>query len=560
MKRFFTYIAILALAVACNDELYGPEETPLTPDAAGSVEIAVSDVTDNSFKVTVTPSGNVAYYSYLVDAAAAKELSAETLFKVGYKGVAQGTVKYSAEEPSYTFEVKADPNTTYQIYAVAGSEMGFVSAVVNKSVLTTDTVSPAYKAVESEGHQVLFTFSETVKRNVEGGAIKVPYYASYSPEFEATAASAGEITVPEDSITVAGNQALIAVPGLPTGALYTISIPAGAFVDAVGQKLPGYESKFVMAEDSKGNLAPAPKGFYGEIDYVELPMFGELDVETFTEWDGGFCIPVESDYALADFSSKNFITVTYEKVVENAVETIVYTLEPEADYNVTSLGLVVNLPAEPELGANVTINIPAGGLYDVFGNDCEEWEHTMKYSYGYTLEDIVGKYDLLEMNGLTGQPVISELVIVKSDDAKKGNVMFTSYGGFDCTKTPIYADFDFDSGILEVASGQTIGYVKDAEGTSYPVVIATAVVEGNSVYMAIDTETPIVFEVPESNVIEGPGFYYGLYILDEEGEPINFYNKMFFAATLAELASEEEAAPTAVMSNKLPFNSFTVKR
>jgi hypothetical protein len=138
--------------------------------------------------------------------------------------------------------------------------------------------------------------------------------------------------------------------------------------------------------------------------------------------------------------------------------------------------------------------------------------------------------------------------------------MFTSYGGFDCTKTPIYADFDFDSGILEVASGQTIGYVKDAEGTSYPVVIATAVVEGNSVYMAIDTETPIVFEVPESNVIEGPGFFYGLYILDEEGEPINFYNKMFFAATLAELASEEEAAPTAVMSNKLPFNSFTVKR
>lgn len=542
MKRFFTYIAILALAVACNDELYGPEETPLTPDAAGSVEIAVSDVTDNSFKVTVTPSGNVAYYSYLVDAAAtAEELNAETLFKVGYKSVAQGTVKYSAEEPSYTFEVKADPNTTYQIYAVAGSEMGFVSAVVNKSVLTTDTVSPAYKAVESEGHQVLFTFSETVKRNVEGGAIKVPYYAYYSAEFETTAAPAGEITVPEDSITVAGNQALIAVPGLPTGALYTISIPAGAFVDAVGQKLPAYASAFVMAEDSKGNLAPAPKGFYGEVDYVELPMLGELELESFAEWDAGFAVPLVNKYPLANFSTKKFVTVTYEVVKESSVETVVHTLAPSADYNVTSLGFVVNLPEEPAVGANVTISVPAGALYDIYGNDCEAWEHTMKYSYGYTLEDILGTYVFQEQSVYDGEIYPSELVIAKSDDEEAGNVMFTVYDDIECNISPIYAQFDVDAGTLTVPSLQIFGEYTNSKGTEYLAAFVSAAVDYTAGTVGL-SKAPVVFKVESPNVITATAPY-GVILCDLEGKPTSWFD--VYVASQAKLAPAETASTTA---------------
>ena len=533
MKRFFTYIAILALAVACNDELYGPEETPLTPDAAGSVEIAVSDVTDNSFKVTVTPSGNVAYYSYLVDAAAAKELSAETLFKVGYKGVAQGTVKYSAEEPSYTFEVKADPNTTYQIYAVAGSEMGFVSAVVNKSVLTTDTVSPAYKAVESEGHQVLFTFSEAVKRNVEGGAIKVPYYASYSPEFEATAASAGEITVPEDSITVAGNQALIAVPGLPTGALYTISIPAGAFVDAVGQKLPGYASSFVMAEDSKGKLVPTPKGFYGEVDYVELPMLGDLDVETFSDWTDPFVIPVESEYAYAGTSEEIFVTVTYEstnKVVE-------HTLTPDIHYAVTSAGLVICLPEQPDFGADVTINVPAGTIYDVYGNDCEAWEITALHSYGYTIEDAVGTYAFTAPDNVRQSYISSKFVIEESDNDDNGNIMITSILGIPCM-TNIYGTFDVDSGTLTFGGTQKFyQYVDNGEtpdDESDDAVI--------SYYFYTYEEDNYVLNMPKSGVLSGPNDYLGIAIA--VNGKLSKYEYLFLDMEAQKVEAEESVAPT----------------
>ncbi|MBR5300502.1 MAG: hypothetical protein IKU36_09700, partial [Bacteroidales bacterium] len=164
MKRILTYVTMLTLAVACND-LYGPEETPLTPDKAGSIEISISDVTDNSFKVTVSPASESSYYAYLVDeAAAAVELDAAKLYEVKYSSVAQGNVKWTKENPSYTFEVAAKPNTTYQVYAVAGSPMGNPGDVVVKSVKTSDVVNPEYVgyATAEDETSVQIAFSEDV--------------------------------------------------------------------------------------------------------------------------------------------------------------------------------------------------------------------------------------------------------------------------------------------------------------------------------------------------------------------------------------------------------------
>lgn len=539
---------MLTLAVAC-ETMYGPVETPIAPDSAAGVEITVADVTDDSFTVTITPAGEASYYSWLIDeASAAVELDAETLYAVGYESVGQGTAKWTAEKPSVTFTVEGlAPNTDYQIYAVAGSKMGIAGTVVNKSVKTTDTVAPGYESYETDAHQVVFTFSEAVTRKAENGAIKVPYYAYYSAEFQTTAAAAGEVTVPEDSILVAGNQALISVPDLPTGCYWTISIPEGAFVDVVGQKLPAYASAFVMVEGEDGP-EPAPKGFYGEVDYVELPMLGELELESFAEWDAGFAVPLVNKYPLANFSTKKFVTVTYEVVKEASVETVVHTLAPSADYNVTSLGFVVNLPEEPAVGANVTISVPAGALYDIYGNDCEAWEHTMKYSYGYTLEDIVGTYAFGETSALYGETYVTELVIEESDDAKKGNVMFTSYGGFECTIAPIYAAFDVDAGILSVPSGQVFGVYEAEDGSEWPLVFGSGVVEGGSVKLDVGKD-PVVFEVPAAHTIVGPNWYYGVYLLDEEYNIADLWD-LYYAAQ-GELAPESETpAPAAVRNNR----------
>lgn len=559
MKRLFTYISMLVLAVAC-ETMYGPVETPVAPDSAAGIEIAFSEVKDSSFTVTVTPAAEASYYSWVVyESPKAVALDSATLYSVGYKdGVTQGTAKWTAEATSTTFTVKKlVPNTTYHVYAVAGSKMGIAGSVAVKSVKTTDVLAPGYKEVESEANQVVFTFTENVKEGEKVGEIKVAYYASYSAEFNATAAPAGEVTVPADSVLVADNQALISVPDLPTGCYWTISIPEGAFVDAVGQKLPAYASAFVMVEGEDGP-EPAPKGFYGSVDYVELPMLGKMDLKAFTEWDGGFVVPIESKYALAGFSSKSekYLTVTYEHKTENSVETVVYTLEPEADYNVTSLGLVFNLPVEPKgLGDNVTVTLPAGGLYDIFGNDSEEWSHTMKYSYGYTLKDIVGTYAFAEASALYGKAYVTELVIEESDDAKKGNVMFTTYDDFECEISPIYATFDVDAGILSIPSGQLFGVYETEDEAKIPLVFGSGVVEGTSIKLAVG-KTPVEFEVPKANTIVGPNYYYGVYMLDEEGNIADIWD-LYYAAE-GKLAPEDEEDTPATTSVRNYRNNSTL--
>ncbi len=496
MKRFFTYMTMLTLAVAC-ETMYGPVETPIAPDSAAGVEITVADVTDDSFTVTIAPSGEASYYSWLIDVAqAAAEIDAETLYAVGYEGIGYGTAKWTAEEPSVTFTVEGlDPNTDYQIYAVAGSKMGIAGAVVNKSVKTTDTVAPDYESYETEGHQVVFTFSEAVTRKAENGAIKVPYYAYYSAEFQTTAAAAGEVTVPEDSILVAGNQALISVPDLPTGCYWTISIPEGAFLDAVGQKLPAYASAFEMAEGQSGP-APAPTGFYGEVDYVELPMLGGLELESFSDWTELFVIPVESEYAIAGMSSKKFLTVKYEtpnKVIE-------HTLTPGVHYAVTALGFAVALPEQPAYGADVTISVPAGALYDVFGNDCEAWEATFIHSFGYTLDDVIGTY-AGEAESYFNGPTALAITVAESDDPEKGAVMLTgSYMGLSCM-APIYGDFDVDGGILTIYDSQLF-FQNESAGR---------------VLFAVNGADYVDLKVPQSGVITSPSEWFGAYLYDMGG-------------------------------------------
>jgi hypothetical protein len=77
----------------------------------------------------------------------------------------------------------------------------------------------------------------------------------------------------------------------------------------------------------------------------------------------------------------------------------------------------------------------------------------MKYSYGYTLADIVGTYDMVQTSALDGKPYTTKMVIEASDDAKKGNVMITTYEDYECT-TPIYATFDMDGGTLTIPAPQ----------------------------------------------------------------------------------------------------------
>ena len=110
--------------------------------AGPSVDVTVSAgiQTDSAFTVTITPAQGALYYAYAIGASAQPQaVDSATLYKGGYGN----TVLKVADHPSYTFTIDdADPNTTYWVYAVAGSDKGIIGNLVAKSITTTDKENP----------------------------------------------------------------------------------------------------------------------------------------------------------------------------------------------------------------------------------------------------------------------------------------------------------------------------------------------------------------------------------------------------------------------------------
>ena len=176
MKKIFTYLAVAALmAVACED-MYGPVETPTTPDQAGSVEIKVNTCGDDTLSFTIAPVGEASYYSYFVAQGPAQAVDSVAVYQCKYDGLVKGTLK-AADVPSKTVELAGlAPNTSYTIYAVAGSLQGNPGSVSVKEVKTTDGVTIALTGFDSVNDStVVLSFSENVY--LGAGAVTATYYA-----------------------------------------------------------------------------------------------------------------------------------------------------------------------------------------------------------------------------------------------------------------------------------------------------------------------------------------------------------------------------------------------
>lgn len=448
MKRFFTYISILTLAVACND-IYGPEEIPVAPDTPAGVEITFSEVKDSSFVVTVTPKDEASFYSYLVDMADAPEvLDAESLYKVKYSSIAQGTVKWSEDKPSFTFIVdEVIQDATYQVYAVAGSPMGIIGEVCTASVSTSDTHAPNIEdyatGEDADGVNpyVVLLFDEEVK---PVGDVTVRYFKRWTAENDIyNDIEAGTVTVPASAIDAAdGLMPEFMVEGVPAGAYYTVSWAEGAFEDAAGNKIAAMESGFYTTEE--GSLAPY--GLYGRAPFVSFDVT-PIEAESFAEYTDPFVTGFETENAVMKGSA-----------VEGAVATAVYVLgsktvslelEYGKDYAFYQGYCLVYLPEEPDRGAVATVTIPAGTFVDEWGNSSNEFTHSAVYSYGYSLDNIIGDWEFTGESAFDGSAVPGTMTIAASDDEESGNVMITSFMGIPCM-APVYATFDIHAGSLSV--------------------------------------------------------------------------------------------------------------
>ena len=250
MKKVFEYLAIFSAAAfvvfSCKPM---PEDNSHVDEVvkAPAVNITVSNITDYSATVTIAPAGAANYYAFVVDESDTDDtaqLDAKSLYANKYSSVANGLVKYATSN-STTLELDdLDPNTTYQIYAVAGSTTGVVGEIANASFLTTDAGTPKAGTPSRKENVVTVKFSEDVKYD-ESKPAEAIYYAynlaviGKDADGKAVVENTGAMGAAKVTVAVSGATATFTVTldgtnPLPDGAYYTIAYPAGAFVDAVG--------------------------------------------------------------------------------------------------------------------------------------------------------------------------------------------------------------------------------------------------------------------------------------------------------------------------------------
>lgn len=380
------FAALMLSAASCVDQVFPKGTEPTTPMAAADISISTSNVTDTSFDFTLSVEGKAAYFAYLVDddAPALDEqgnvtLDPETLYSVGYKGIAKGNVKYSEETKTIKFTQEAEPFTTYTIYAVASSEEGNVGSIVYKQVKTTDTVIPEPIDYDCEKDAAVFylLFSEPVEY-VAANKVTATLYAGYVnastgqypylDDSQAMGTAEGTVTVEDDIVTIDFGKQI-------TGTIYGVSFPEGTFVDAAGNKCEA-----VVTTCTKGVPSSPFVGMieYGtvevtvpKIDYIEnYSKYIEIPTKTYVQ-------QVFNAQQLKQMGSDpvHYIVKHTSVNPQGGVEVkeTTYELSSAPYYGAISYNSIgVRMSVAPAAGDEVTIVLPAGTWIDVYGNNSPE--------------------------------------------------------------------------------------------------------------------------------------------------------------------------------------------
>ncbi len=539
---------MVALLVACND-IYGPTEDPTTPVYSDGIEITVNSVEDNTATFTLTPKGESTYYSYLLDQSdAAEKLDSSKVLSVSYKSVAQGTVKWS-ENKSKSISVSGlQANSSYVIYAVAGSATGIPSAVVTATFKTSDKESPVVDldACELVGEsEIALAFSEDIVKG--NGDITVKYYALYSQaiyEGKPLGIVRGQVK------DVKGSIATITFSGVPDGAFYSIDVAAGAFKDLVGNPSVALESTLYYDEE-EGDIVSenicarrSTKNF----------TIGKADQVLLTNW--------KSDVLTADFGSE----YTYVGISNRAesstmsyiagTKTTTFTLAANQDFYYNGGKVVVRLPEEPERGSQVVVNIPAQTFVDQYGNVNDPWTATVVYAFDYTLETALGTYNVTYSTCFnSGQDLSGTDVIVASDNAEKGNIMFTSLFGAPLSN-PVYATFEPQLGEITIPSGQAMFQMKDNKDNVYTACIYCGAVSNGSLS---PSTSPVVFSMTSARTIENT-YYFGILLFDAQGKAVGWYDAYMGYEAVKTTAGKTNApvGTLSITSPLIPLNQAKI--
>lgn len=574
-KILFSILAVAAMSAACTKFA---EDTIPTYDNPVKPTVTAKAVSDSSITVTITAGPNTNYFGYAV-MVGAPGASAEELVTDGYAKsadvVLQGadnvpqaaTIKYS-EEASVVELTLTDlnPLTKYTVYAAAVTNMGIMTSVASASATTTDGIAPVMDIdgcdfQEADGVLTFAVpFDDPVSLTGKGTA-KAYFYAENLTDERGYLTVYKEVDIPAKNMATSGNYLLLSVPAseyIP-GAYVSMTYSAGivangakgenaAFEDHLmayiqGQLLwNGIVGQYAYANWDFSIVDPATLPDEPEGDEIE----GEGDEEEeekvpvyFSDWTA-LVMPnyTTSKYPLYDATSDAEIKITTAEADGKTVSYFAKRFEVVSDKVV---GIMLN--EAPAYGATVSYVVAEGSFCDIFGNENNEFaaEDEYFFSYGYTIEDIVGPYQFTAQSAYDGSPVSGTWTIVESDNAEKGNVMFTEMYSTECLSN-VYATFDMVSGKLTIPSLQLY-----SANEKYLFAFCSS---SNSGEIA---DNDVVFAVPQAGVINGQSCLFG----DAAFDPASVSPLGFFEIYAGFQAIRTEAAPAVA---KAPAKTRAIRK
>ena len=497
MKKLIYSLAMVLVGLASCTSFDDP--TTENYGAAPGIDINITPgaQTDSAFTVTITPQAGALYYAYIIDQNdEAEHLDSATLYKGGYGN----TVVKVADQPTTTITIdNATPNTTYQVYAVAGSDKGIVGNVVVKSITTTDKFSPRPQSVatDPDNAAVQLKFSEAIKRGE--GAVTAKYYKEWDLLDENMNVKSVDVPAEDITVQVSGNAATFKAANIPAGAHLCFSYAAGAFTDLNGNPCNALNSGLNLNTGKFTNayVHVTNKPFDIADAYV-APTSG-TPVGDWEAFRGTVTFPYDI-FRNDETVEKGDVQVVYV----NDNREIAYNLEAN-QWAVEGNKLTFVLPAEPAIGDFILFTVSEGAVSDVYGNINNEYvSENIEWKYvGFvpTKEMLIGPFEVNYISYWSEDGSVSSLGSINIEENTEKENTLTIKNLF-IEGSAIEATYDLEMGKLIIADDQALGKYVDEDG------------EYTAYFYTADGADAATFTINKDGSLTGDGLW-GIYVLND---------------------------------------------
>ena len=461
MKKLIYSLALVLMGLTSCTSFDDPTTENYGAGPAVDVNVTAATPTDSAFVVTITPASGTLYYAYMIEVAdEAQTLDGYTLLKGGYSDAV--VVKASDQAVTTITIDEADPNTTYQVYAVAANDKGIVGDVVVKNIKTTDALNPDAVGVSRDGANktVALKFHEPVIRGE--GAVKAVYYKEWD------ILNPVELAADEFVVDVDGSSTVVFIaPEAPAGSYVCFSYEAGAFKDAAGNSCAALNSGLNM---ETGRFT----GAYVHVDNVPF----EINDSCVTAPEDGALIAAAEDFVgkiTFPFDVyRNDETVEAGDVcinLSNDSRTASYKLTPD-QWSVEGNVLTFVLPVTPMGGDNITVSLVEGAVTDVYGNPNAAFtSETSWLFFAPTLDMITRTFQINYISYFSEDGAVASLgtVTIEQDSETENGLLIK---GLFLEESVLKATYDLASAKIIIPDWQQLGKYTNSEGTVYGIMFA----------------------------------------------------------------------------------------